>query len=656
MLHPSNPPTHNFYSLFTNFLLIFLLGFNITTYGVRLNKESPTVLDTNRVKSLNRLALLSYGNHINDMRTYADASYDMATILHFNTGLAESNRILGKYYLSENPKPLALKYLLEALTLFQEQNDKMGQMMVLEDMASYYAHFKELEQSILHLREASDINDLVNNPIEKAKIWQIFGEVYIQQKDYKKAESVLHSGLIAAQLNQDYTLFYFINITEASLYFSQNKVSEAIARLNLSLEFFTKENNVLGQYYSNLSLGTIYRHQKELEKARAYFSTCMQLSYLYGSKYFLSLSNSHLGTLDSIQRDYKQAFGHFSQFMKLKNSLDLAEISREGHLLETHYRDVKDEKLSLILKNANSRKAMVRQFWWLLVLLLIIVILAFCLLRYRQLNQRSRQSLTVAIQHNQEMGKRNNSLDQQRIHQEKINLVKDKLFSVISHDMRTPLTQLQGILALMEVNAIKVDEWKDMLPSLKRNVQTSTEQLDTLLIWSKNQMQGFNVNPIQFHISALIEQNYQLLKPSFIEKNLKFSNTISPSLMVEADQEMIQIVVRNLFTNAIKFTGVGGEIILSNTANENYAFIHVKDTGIGIKELDIPKIFEENDSFTRGTLGEKGTGLGLKLSRDFLVMNRGEIEVISSEGQGSTFTFSIPIVHEKKYNFSSEIL
>jgi signal transduction histidine kinase len=222
------------------------------------------------------------------------------------------------------------------------------------------------------------------------------------------------------------------------------------------------------------------------------------------------------------------------------------------------------------------------------------------------------------------------------------NLVKDKLFSVISHDLRSPITQVVGLLNLWEAGEVNQTEMSVLTPAVKSSIMHTLELLDNLLIWSKNQLQGFNFSPTTFDLRDLVEENLKNLESLVDKKDISIENAIDPETLVHADMEMIKIVLRNLISNAVKFTPGNGTIRITSFTKDGHIIICVEDSGIGIKEKDQAKIFSFTSHTTLGTANEKGTGIGLKICRDFIELNKGSIWMESKENMGSKFYVSLP--------------
>jgi len=225
------------------------------------------------------------------------------------------------------------------------------------------------------------------------------------------------------------------------------------------------------------------------------------------------------------------------------------------------------------------------------------------------------------------------------------NKTKDKFFSIIAHDLKEPFNTLLGFseLLLKEYDNRAPEENKEMIQHIYNSSIHGFDLLNNLLEWSRSQTGRIEYKPCDFSLTDLVRQNIVSISSAANKKNIDVQNEIKEHIMAFGDQRMINTVVRNLIVNALKFTGSGGEIVLSQKEENEFIIVTVTDTGVGISEKNLSKLFNLTESFsTPGTEKEHGTGLGLILCKEFVEKNGGKIWVESEYGRGSKFSFSIP--------------
>ncbi len=237
-------------------------------------------------------------------------------------------------------------------------------------------------------------------------------------------------------------------------------------------------------------------------------------------------------------------------------------------------------------------------------------------------------------------------LNSQTRKMEELNDMKDKLLSIISHDLRGPLASLKQLLDMIAQNMITEQEFYGLLPKLTRNFQYTTDLLDNLLYWSKNQMHGLKIEPERFDPAEIVRKNIDLLDMAAAGKKVIMRMELQTQACVYADRSMTDLVVRNVLSNAIKFSYRGGNIVCTTRAKNDMLQISIADTGIGIPAEKIDTLFSPDKPASPGTQNEKGVGLGLCLCKDFVEKNGGYIEVESEFGLGSTFTINLQLADQ----------
>ena len=245
-----------------------------------------------------------------------------------------------------------------------------------------------------------------------------------------------------------------------------------------------------------------------------------------------------------------------------------------------------------------------------------------------------------------EITKRKNYLDELTTkgkELEDLNKLKDKLLSIVSHDFRGPLNSLRGTLSLFLQGAISNDELNMLTKDLVEKLDNTYNLLENLLSWAKSQMQGMKVYIKEVDLKSISNTCVDLLSPIASKKLVKIDNKIKAPLSASADNEMVKLILRNLMSNAIKFTAAGDQITLDAKIKDDFVIVSVDDDGLGISNENQDKLFRPDNFSTSGTSNETGMGLGLLRCKDFVEKNGGEIWFESELEKGSTFYFSLPL-------------
>ncbi|EAY25401.1 hybrid sensor histidine kinase/response regulator [Microscilla marina] len=245
-----------------------------------------------------------------------------------------------------------------------------------------------------------------------------------------------------------------------------------------------------------------------------------------------------------------------------------------------------------------------------------------------------------------EIERQNEELLAQNKQLEELIATKDKFFSIIGHDLSSPISQMIGFTDMLEnhIEAFTTEEIVQFVARLKESSMQGFRLLDNLLRWSQTQTGSISFNPAVCSLNELIQNNIDLHKEKAQDKEVSFELRVKEVHHLVLDSDMIDTVLRNLVSNAIKFTSKGGTITITVTTGVQEATVSVKDTGMGISATNIAKLFRPDVHYsTSGTQNEKGTGLGLILCREFVEVHGGKIWAESTEGAGSVFKFTIPI-------------
>jgi signal transduction histidine kinase len=248
------------------------------------------------------------------------------------------------------------------------------------------------------------------------------------------------------------------------------------------------------------------------------------------------------------------------------------------------------------------------------------------------------------LQQNEEITAQSEQILKQKEHLEQANNSKNKLFSIISHDLKSPLATLQAMLLMFDKEYITGEKMVDLSGQLLETVKRTTAMMDNVLYWAISQMDGIRLEKQVFDIRELVISNLGNYNKQAGDKKIVLINKLDKATNVMADPNTIDIVVRNLVSNAIKFCTENDSITISSMIRERFLCLSVRDTGRGMSIETQQRLFDTSDfSSTYGTAKEKGTGLGLNLCKEFVTMNGGSIRVDSVLGQGSSFTFTVPL-------------
>lgn len=246
----------------------------------------------------------------------------------------------------------------------------------------------------------------------------------------------------------------------------------------------------------------------------------------------------------------------------------------------------------------------------------------------------------VVFQKNTEIEERNARIVSQNVELEKLNSEKSKMFSIVAHDIRSPLSSILGYLEVLAETDMTEEENQKIKHRLLQVTKDTSEMLANVLAWSKSQLDGARVDIIAVDVARELTKGLSLEKSIAYKKNIALDLDLKEGVRVAADLNMFLIVLRNLVNNAIKFTPEGGKVQVFMEVNHENCFIKVRDNGLGVSEHDQDSLFKLKAHSTFGTNNEKGVGLGLLLCKEFTELQDGKIWYEANDGKGSTFVVS----------------
>lgn len=278
-----------------------------------------------------------------------------------------------------------------------------------------------------------------------------------------------------------------------------------------------------------------------------------------------------------------------------------------------------------------------------IIFIAVILFLTIFSLVFLLISRQRRRDNRILIAQKDDIQQKSEEIEMQAIRLKELNDLKDKMFSIIAHDLRSPLAQLEGVLSMAESGDIEEEELKEYLPEINKNLKNTTELTNNLLIWAKGQIRGAAPQYEIFNLHELAQTKLDILENRIKEKNLTIENQINAETLLKADKSVIDLLLRNLLGNAVKFCRKNDSIFINSELEGSNLHISIKDTGVGISDKNLAKIFSNEKFTTRGTKNEEGTGLGLMFCKEIIEKNKGTIGVKSEQDKGTIFHFTLPL-------------
>lgn len=613
------------------FVLLLSLLF-LHTFGANLQQSDTSAILEKLQKTSIRIADQPEQGAID-----AFDALQKSTEIHFNRGIDASLTMLGNLYASYNLYPEAISYYEE---LLKSENSE-ERFIALNELAKIYLKQQDYPNALKYYFKKIDYCKAINDTNCLASEYFNIGVCFYQRKD----------------------------LDEASKY------------LNLSIRMFEarQQRSLLAMAYDYL--GKTLLEKKNFQLAREYFEKSLYTYQEIGAKFSESQECIHLAEMFQQNEKYKMSIDYAQMALDIAENENLPDLQISAHnlLAECYYAQKKFE-LS------------VRHY-----------------LRYQELNEiyqatlaksetsdseirnrlaRQNQVMNLTYSYEHQLAEKQDNLDKANLfflitaislfglslfagiayfikrrncnHLQKaktkeiqtlktqithMDMTRDKIFDIISHDLKNPFNALLGFSSLMvnEYDEFNDLEKKKFIRQIYEATDSITKLLNNLLEWGKSQSGNIKVKKEPVSLAKVVGNLMPIIIPQTKNKNIFVKSNIEPATVVYADPNMISTVLRNLVTNAVKFTPVNGEITLDCKEQGKEVEVCVKDTGIGIPEKYINTLFTGVNGYRPKLKSNQGTGLGLILCREFVTKNGGKIWVESTEGKGSSFKFTLPV-------------
>lgn len=567
---------------------------------------------------------------------YDKARLPIAISTNDSIHIASSLNFLGNDYLNLGEYDEAYYYFTQSYKISRAIKDSIQLAIALHNVGIVFKEVGQFDLSLDHLELSSKISELSEDFDGPAYTMNEVGDVYFRKGEYDSAETELFNALTLARQREIKILEPEIISRLARLYLYMNNFKKSSAYYDTLEMLHLKTQNEFGLAEAQLGKGKLLFSQKDYDGASNLILEALSIAKRLDARTLEIDCLNALSTLSEDRGDFQNALKYNKQSKSLQDSLfsqDMMEkIFQDQIERQTESKDLMIAELS----EAQARQAIEikRQSFLKNIMVVVLALTAILLFTVYQSGQRRRKINKLLLEHQNEMKKRSLELEQ-------LNQVKDKFFSVISHDLRSPINALSAILDMMAKNQIKSEELPKLTQELQLQFNHTKNLINNLLDWTLLQMDKLRIQAVKVDLQALVTENFKLLSSLHL-KEIKLTNLIPDGTFAYADLNMINLVFRNLILNGMKFTEPGGEIKVKVETQGNDLVVAVEDNGVGISP-EIQKIlFEKTSGYsTRGTANEKGTGLGLILCKEFVERNNGRIWLKSEEGKGSTFYFTV---------------
>ena len=604
--------------------------------------------DTASVILLNRLSDFYVYNNADSALYFAKQALEMARFQKYTIGQARAINNISKTYYVIGDYTSSLTTGEQLMQLSNKIGYRPGVAGALQIIGLIYMAQNNYSQAIKTLNKSLDMFMLLKDSAKADKAYFNIGLLYDESGHPERTFYYMDKAQEMASQVKDYVLISMTYNRRGDAYFHLKKYDQALI------------------YYQKV-IGSNFASTWEMDfafsgLAQTYYATGdYQMAIIYAKK-SLDLSRQVKSVSDAVRaleilseayaaaNDYKQAYNYQVQFKKSNDSIFSSEKDKEINFLHLKQQQAYNAQLESNIKaKEEAMNYSKRLLFFRNVIAVFFVVFLILIIRSNwqktKLNKVLQQQNTSIASQKEEISNQKEALDQ-------LNHTKDQLFSVISHDLRSPFAAILQSMDFIRSGELSQREQELILASFHEQVSLVSIMVNNLLIWANSQQEGIKCNTIALKVGDVVNEIISVSNFLAKNKNIGIEHIYGGEKVAEADLDQLRIIVQNLISNAIKFTPNGGTIKVYYTTNDGYHGIHVKDDGLGIPGEKMDKLFKitGREISGYGTNNEAGAGIGLALIKQFVDANGGTLDVRSKPGEGSEF-----IVYLKKVTIEAPL-
>jgi len=589
-------------------------------------------------------------DYINAVSGY-NKSKALFNALNDTLSVAKVNNSIGLIEIKRGNYNRGLQFSLAAIKELEKRNLISDLNLAYRNLAKAYYNTNLFEKAMEFYLKALGVQMKLNDSKGINESHSKLAELYSNKKEHRKAIEYYEKVLKSSESNNDSIRGYVFSKLGGE-YLMFNDYDKATKYLIQGYNINTRTKNKAGLLLTLNNLGDLNLKQGRLNIAEKQLLDAGEIAKSLNNKIELLRHYKSMKSLDSTRQRFDRAFVWQREYYELNTSLKKTKIkpvtstekqtnielnTNSGSQPEVNVSTDKVTSADNVEMNKVLDKYKIILYALLAALIVVSALLVFTYLKrnssIKDLQELEEKNVKIELQ--------NEAFSEQTKHLENVNNVKDKLFSIVSHDLKDSLSSINGFIDLLKDGSLTREEFDDLIPELSENANNASLLLFNLLNWSKSQMQSLEPKPSLFDIQEVFESKVKLVDQRMESKGITLvDHTLRD--FAYADRSMFEIVIQNLLANALKFCKNGDTITVSNYISNGSCIVSIADTGIGVSKENLSKLFKNNSFTTMGTNNEKGTGLGLSICKELVELNHGKIWVESTQGIGSTFYVQLP--------------
>lgn len=667
------------YYRFVVLILCFLPGLiqgQQPTTDSLLRALASAPADTGKVWLYCNLGRQLYASETEKAMEYARQGEALARELRFPRGEAKAVNMVGVCQLILSRYDESLVSHFRALKLREELKDTTGMMESLINVGNVYYRLAQKEEAVSYYRRGLIYAEKLKSLPGQAMLYNNLGSYYKdhwletkKREDYHQALSYIQKARKVKEALNDQAGLANVEGLLGDIYLENKEPEKALEAYRRQLALHRKSRNKEGFVLSLGSMADAFLAAGKMTEAALYADSAYAAAKATKSEYLISNTAVIVAAVSAKQKDFQKAYELVVAENERNNEIYADSRQKIREELAVKYQSDQKDELNRQLEQENQsrlatimrkNKAQLQAFVAIGVLVLLMSIVIWNRQKLKKANLKLREQNRIIEENNQQISAQKEQIEGQAAELtvknealETANMIRNKVFSIISHDLRSPLASVDSFLVMIREHELSKEEMAHFADILSDSVEITQKMLDSLLVWAGTQIQGWELKIEEFPVSALVQDNFRLVAKHASEKDITLYGEVPEDLIVHTDRERLTFIVRNIISNAVKFTGSGGQITASWKTGQGGDTLCIRDTGVGMKADALKRLFTQKLNSTDGTAHEKGSGLGMLLSKDFADSLRLRITVESREGEGTSFCIRFPEGVARKNSLSA---
>lgn len=585
--------------------------------------------DSARMKMFNRIGNYYMDNNAGKAIEYFTKALEIAKKLDRTLPIANNYYNIGFCYLLKGDFSKSLDNYLQSVRLYEQLKDSFRLSNGLLSVGNVYMQTKDAKKTFEYYDKAHQLVAAMKDSGQLSAVLNSKGTLHDQLGNFDSALLYMQRSYEINKLSNDSGAMTYALSNIGLTYKHQGNEEKALACFDTVLTIYRNQQVPLDNFavvYNNI--GATYAQAGNYAKAKEAFYKSIEYSVQSGGISIEMENYRNMSDMYGSMKNYELQSTYLKRYYNIKDSLFNADTRNQLTQLESDYQLGK-KNLEIVKKDTEVAKQKNQRNIFIVIALAMILLFAVIVIFYK----RSRENNIL-------LKEKNLQISEQKDELQTLNQVKDRLFSIISHDLRNPLVTLRSYLSLSENDQLATEKKLQFRQQTMNAISHTSDMLDNLLAWANTQIKNNKATIIPVSISDCVWDVVHNVQAQATQKQVNIHQDVQATTAL-GDYDILSIALRNLLTNAIKYSAEKKTVAVTSTKKEEHIFISVKDEGIGLSKDQISDILSNQNKTTKGTADEKGSGLGLFLVKELLQKINAELLIESEPGKGSIFSIKL---------------